>query len=379
MKKFFASIVLLGICGAVFAAAVGEMAPELDLGPALKGKKFRLADMRGKQYTVIHFWKTRCPACVKAVPMINELVKLYRNKVAFMAVGTDFPANLRQEKHWNEFQCPVVSDSFLKTVQLYLHKNHQFPMDAVVGMDGKLLWLGPTAMLASVLGDIMEGKFDAAGAAALDRFNREMTDAMSRKDYPRALKTLRARLKVTPEDQQLAVSEAYLLAANCGKVEEALTVLDKNIAKYPQAFRFYQAKLQILQQYTPPADARRIRHYQAMAGAFSTRPRLLIGLASSMMKQKVGSYELLGVYHLAFAAYHSPALRDPLDRGRAAAALARSYYYIGMPERAVIYQAEAAELLKKTTEGRRCAMDLEFYRSTLVAAEAVKKLESEKK
>jgi hypothetical protein len=47
-----------------------------------------------------------------------------------------------------------------------------------------------------------------------------------------------------------------------------------------------------------------------------------------------------------------------------------------MPERAVIYQAEALSLLKKTKEARRCAADLAFYRNTLIAAEAVKKLEA---
>ena len=93
------------------------------------------------------------------------------------------------------------------------------------------------------------------------------------------------------------------------------------------------------------------------------------------MKQKVGSFELLGVYHLAYAAYHSPAGRTGEERGKAAAALARSYYYIGMPERAVIYQAEAVSLLKKTPEIRRYEADLAFYRNTLIAAEAVKKLE----
>jgi hypothetical protein len=45
--------------------------------------------------------------------------------------------------------------------------------------------------------------------------------------------------------------------------------------------------------------------------------------------------------------------------------------------RAVIYQAEAVEFLKKTAEARRSVTDLEFYRSALIAAAEVKKLEAE--
>ena len=37
------------------AAGIGDAAPELELGPMLKGEKFRLADKRGT-IVVLHFW-----------------------------------------------------------------------------------------------------------------------------------------------------------------------------------------------------------------------------------------------------------------------------------------------------------------------------------
>ncbi|MBQ7392946.1 MAG: redoxin domain-containing protein [Lentisphaeria bacterium] len=380
MKRFFPGILLgLLLTGFLHGAAIGETAPELDLGPWMQGEKFRLAEMRGKKVTVLHFWKTGCPPCAKSVPMINELAALYRNKAAFLAIGAGMPQELRREKHWNAFRCPVVSDSLLKTVQLYMPENRSFPMDAVIGKDGKLLWCGPTAMLAEVLGSIMEGKYDLAAAASLDRFNREMKSAMDKKAYENALQILRARRKAFPGDTMLAVAEANILAGHCKKTDEALQVLDREIAKAPQLYMLYQSKMEILRHTVPPEDPRRLQLYQDIASAFRNRPRLLIQLASGMMRQKAGSYDLLGVYHLAHAAYHSPAVRDKEERGKAAAALARIYYYMGMPERAMIYQAEAADLLKKTSEARRSANDLAFYRSTLIAAEAVKKLEAEKK
>ncbi len=377
MKKFFPGILcLLLLTGLLHGAAIGEMAPEPDLGPVMQGQKFRLADMRNKKVTVLHFWKTGCPPCAQAVAMINELADRYRGKAAFLAIGAGMPQELRRENHWQSFKCPVVSDSLLKTTELYMPHNRSFPMDAVIGKDGKLLWTGPTTALAGVLGEVMAGKYDLAAASALDRFNREMKTAMDKKDYQTALKILRARRQAFPGDPLLAVAEANILAGHCKKTEEGLQVLDKEIAKAPQLYMLYQAKMQILQHTTAPDDKRRIQLYKDIAAAFRNRPQLLIQLSSGMMKQKVGSFELLGVYHLAYAAYHSPAIRNKTDKGKAAAALARIYYYIGMPERAVIYQSEAVELLKKTPDVRRCTTDLAFYQSTLIAAEAVKKLEA---
>lgn len=376
MKILISLCVSILLAGLLHSAVIGDMAPELDLGPALKDRKFTLAEMKGKKITVLHFWKTGCPPCAQSVSKINELVAFYRGKVEFLAIGAGMPQELRRESHWKNFQCPVVSDSLLRTVEMYLPKKSSFPMDAVIGTDGKLLWCGSTSMLAGVLGEIMDGKYDLAAAASLDRFNREMAAAMEKKDYKTALRTLRDRRKAFPEDPVLAVAEANILAGHCKKTEDGLQVLDQAIAKAPQLFMLYQAKMQILQHTTPPEDKRRIQIYQDIAAAFRNRPRLLTQLAAGMMKQKVGSFELLGVYYLAHAAYHSPAGRTGEERGKAAAALARSYYYIGMPERAVIYQAEAVSLLKKTAESRRCEADLTFYRNTLIAAEAVKKLEA---
>ena len=376
MKVLTSVFLCVLLAGMLHSAVIGDMAPELDLGPVLKDRKFTLAEMRGKKITVLHFWKTGCPPCAQSVGMINELAALYRGKVEFMAIGAGMPQDLRREPHWKSYQCPVVSDSLLRTVELYLPQKRSFPMDAVIGKDGKLLWCGPTVLLAGVLAEIMEGKYDLAAAVSLDRFNWEMSTAMDKKDYQTALRTLRARRKAFPEDPMLAVAEANILAGHCKKTEEGLQVLDQAIAKAPQLYMLYQAKMQVLQHATPPEDPRRIRIYQDIAAAFRNRPRLLTQLASGMMKQKVGSFELLGVYHLAYAAYHSSAGKTGEDRGKAAAALARSYYYIGMPERAVIYQAEAVSLLKKTPEIRRYEADLAFYRNTLIAAEAVKKLEA---
>ena len=52
MKRFFPGILLgLLLTGFLHGAAIGETAPELDLGPWMQGEKFRLAE-RGYAYKI---------------------------------------------------------------------------------------------------------------------------------------------------------------------------------------------------------------------------------------------------------------------------------------------------------------------------------------
>ena len=378
MTGFFRCAALLlalgwGLGGS--AAGIGEAAPELELGPMLKGEKFRLADKRGK-VVVLHFWKTQCPACVEAVAQINELAAKYRGKAEFLAIGTELPGHLRQEPHWKDFQCPVASDAIRLLSEKYLSRRKGFPTDAVIGADGKLLWIGPTLQLAGVLGEIMAGKYDLKSAAELDRFNRDMTDAMTRRDFSRALNLVRERRKAFPDDLELAVGEANILAVSCRKPDEALDVLDRALAGHPKAFGLHHAKLRILGTMDRTARPRRIAACETIAREFHDRPALLTQLAEAMMKQPAGTFDLFGVWHLAHAAYRSPAVKTPAGQGRAAAALARCCYYMGLTDRALLLQTEAVKAFGKTREADRAAQDLAFYRDALSAADAVRKLEA---
>lgn len=371
-----AALFLLLFCGlGGLAAGIGDAVPELEHGPMLKGERVRLADNRGK-IVVLHFWKTACPPCAQAMAQINELIDKYPGRAAFLAVGVELPDQLRKEPRWKQFRCPVASDALRQLPEVFFARPPRLPADAVIGADGKLLWTGPTGELAGALGEIIDGKYDLAAAAALDRFNRDMTDAMTHRDFDRALSILRERRKAFPDDLELAIGEANILAGSCRKPEEALAVLDRALAGHPKAFPLHHAKLRILRTLDPAAArARRIAACEAVAREFRDRPALLAQLAAGMLKQPAGSFDLIGAWHLAHAAYRAAA-RDPREHGRAAATLARCYYYMGMADRAMLLQTEALEAFGKSREAERAARDLAFYREALSAAEEVRKLEA---
>jgi len=357
-------------------AVIGEPAPELVSGPMLKGGKLRLADQRGKKFTVLHFWKTRCPACVKAVPMIRELAVKYAGQGEFAAVGCEFPGILRQEESWKNYPGTVISDPMQENFRQYFPQNGTFPADVIISSGGTLLWKGPTIALAGVLEEIRSGKYDLKSAAEVDRFNTGMTKALADKDTQGALKLLRERRKLFPEDPALAEGEARILAGPGKAPDAGLKVLDAALTKAPKSIRLYLAKVQILQS-SGRGDSREVLDvYRAIAREFSRQSVLLAKLTGPLLKNPRGSFVLLSAYILAHQAYRNRSGLTALECGRIAANLARVYYYLGMTDRAVLMQAEAVERLKNSPAARAATAELAFYRGSIAAAAEVRKLEA---
>jgi thiol-disulfide isomerase/thioredoxin len=62
----------------------------------INNKSFSLQDSKGK-IRVLNFWFIKCAPCIQEMPLLNEIVEMYKNKaVNFIAIGTD-DRNLIQE------------------------------------------------------------------------------------------------------------------------------------------------------------------------------------------------------------------------------------------------------------------------------------------
>ena len=84
----------------------------------LKGKKYKLSDLRGK-VVVLNFWFIECKPCVMEMPELNEIVTEFKgNEVIFLAIAVNKKDQLKKFLKRTEFKYKVlpngqsVSDSY---------------------------------------------------------------------------------------------------------------------------------------------------------------------------------------------------------------------------------------------------------------------------
>lgn len=68
---------------------------EFQLGPAVMGS-FKIEEAKGKP-VVIDFWGVQCPPCIAALPELEKLHKLYKDKVKFVGVESQMHSKAQIE------------------------------------------------------------------------------------------------------------------------------------------------------------------------------------------------------------------------------------------------------------------------------------------
>lgn len=120
---------------------IGRLAPHFTLTD-LKGSKIESSSMSGK-VVVLDFWSTSCPPCLRALPMIETIRRMFeKNDVALWGVSFDKP---EQSKKWlaqHQQSMSTLSDTDFVVSDLYQVQG--IPAVIVVGRDGRIknYWTG---------------------------------------------------------------------------------------------------------------------------------------------------------------------------------------------------------------------------------------------
>lgn len=148
------------------ALDVGDAAPVLGSGVTMiKGEA--PAAVSGDQVSVVEFWATWCPPCVKSIPHLSELQAKHPG-VQFIGLSDEDEATVRpfvEAKGAAMAYRVGLVDQATRTA--YMDGVPGIPHAFIVGKGGKVLWHGHPMEMDQPLADIVAGTFDADRAAKI--------------------------------------------------------------------------------------------------------------------------------------------------------------------------------------------------------------------
>ncbi|MEN8126626.1 MAG: TlpA disulfide reductase family protein [Planctomycetota bacterium] len=145
-------------------AKLGDAATSLDGLTYIKGDAVSFEE--GK-ITVVEFWATWCPPCLKSIPHLTELQKKYKDKDVTVIGISDEPADTVRPFVENmaekmDYTVAIDPDKTVTKGYMAAFKQSGIPTAFIVDGQGKVAWVGyPMGELDNVLPQVIDGTFDA--------------------------------------------------------------------------------------------------------------------------------------------------------------------------------------------------------------------------
>lgn len=106
----------------------------------LDGQKISMQDLQGK-VTLVNFWATDCPGCIKEMPQLIETYQQYKNKgfeIIAVAMPYDPPAQVLNYSKMKALPFPVMHDGHAEITRKFGDVNLT-PTAFIYDKEGKLL------------------------------------------------------------------------------------------------------------------------------------------------------------------------------------------------------------------------------------------------
>lgn len=312
---------------------IGDPAPAIAVDKWVKGEKVEKFEP-GKLY-VVEFWATWCGPCKTSIPHLTELQKKYKGKVAFIGVSV-FENEAGQVEPFvkemgEKMEYAVATDSVPKgkggdegkMAEAWMNASQEpgIPTAFVVSKDGRIAWIGHPMSMEGPLEKIIAGNWDIQTAAS------ERKEAKAR------------------EIKRQALFQTIVTAAQAKKYDEAIAAIDKAIAGDPEfAEGLAPTKFMLLAQAGKTQEA---LTYAAklVEGAFKDHPEGLNQIAWTLLDPEKKEKPSPEAVKVALKAAQRAGEITKYDNGAILDTLALATFRSGDAAKAAEYQAKAIKLL----------------------------------
>ncbi len=143
MNRLLALVLSLTIAGAGFSSLIvakGDAAPDFSIFH-LKGKRFNLADFKGKKAVFINIFSITCEPCKEELPFIIKLYKKYSENIEFVGIDITDPKKIDVENFvkTSGIPYPVCWDLISKTFYTrYIKGGFNMPTSIFIDIDGNI-------------------------------------------------------------------------------------------------------------------------------------------------------------------------------------------------------------------------------------------------
>jgi len=253
--RLIQALVALSLTGAAAAADldVGTPAPPLNIEKWIAGEPVVLADGKDKNIYVVEFWATWCGPCIRTIPHMTKMAKLFEKQgvkvigvsidgentrsnvepfVKKMGKKMDYvvaldklppddevkPADEKEAKKEEEKEAegkePAKPKKQLTTSQSYLEaaEVEGIPHAFIVGKDGKIAWHGhPMNGLDRKLAEMVGDKDYAERAKKVEQVREKIGAAFEEEKFDEALAGLEELQKLEPNDSLYRIRYHVLL------------------------------------------------------------------------------------------------------------------------------------------------------------------------
>lgn len=221
---------------------IGSKAPLLDVSFWLdnaSGKQPPVTQFEAGKVYVIEFWATWCGPCIATIPHVAQLQREFADSgVQVLSISSESPTTvnafldrslgLGDASTYRDLTSGyrIGSDPDSSTASAYMAASghNGIPISYVVGTDGHIEWIGPPRLLDEPLTQIVDGRWDRAAFAVEYKDQKEVQDAFElatqKGKIEEALSVLRRVKQTVTNPRTLELAETYLEIVELGKMEQ---------------------------------------------------------------------------------------------------------------------------------------------------------------